>query len=71
VDKWGDILRLDVQKIPDVYVHIKRTNQQWQNVALGHRIKLRGPEVKARTAGYMDQLVKETTEVQLHSNNFS
>jgi hypothetical protein len=41
------------------------------SIALGHRIKLRGPEVKARTAGYMDQLVKETTEVQLHSNNIS
>jgi hypothetical protein len=34
-----------------------------------HRIKFKDSEVLVNTAGYMDQLVKEATEIQCHSNN--
>jgi hypothetical protein len=40
------------------------------SIEWGHQINCRDTEVLART-GYMDQLVKEAIEIQLHPNNFN
>jgi hypothetical protein len=34
----------------------------------GHRVEFRETEILAKISGYMDQLVKEATEIILHSN---
>jgi hypothetical protein len=36
-----------------------------------HSINFKSTTVLARTTGYMDHLLKEATEIQLHSNNFN
>jgi hypothetical protein len=60
---WGklfNLLRLDAENIPDIYVYTNWTNQWWQKSAAEKRaIKSKDTKALAKTMGYMDQVIKK------------
>jgi hypothetical protein len=41
------------------------------SIKFGHQIKFKDTEILAKTAGYMNKLVKEAAEIRLHLNNIN
>jgi hypothetical protein len=69
-DKQVSPLRPDVKNIPGIYVCIKSVVVE-HSIEWCHQIKFRDIEVLAKTAGYMDQLIKEAREIGLHPDNIN